>query len=450
MNNKKGANKALTKAVTIICVALIISLVGTVITYTSILNAKDSIITHKNLQLAEQTSQTSDLEKTANETQSENDYLNDQISHMNSTISNLNQQILQTNSKISSLNSEIAQKDKKLNDQTSHIAALNKEISQCNNQISSLTSQISNLTNNLTNLNTQLSQKNATTKTLNDQISLLENETNKLTSEITNLNSQILTLNSQTIDLQTQNANLNSLITILNSELTNLQNTYNTYTAAYQNLRDTVNQRANHMNISDFITPQDSTVSSIVNNITGGWSDTSDFTEFWADIKALHDWVSINIDYRGDSLSPLLPVTPMNNLYYIDEMWQFPNETLSLGKGDCEDQAILLCSMIRCYDNLAFNTDCVWITSSSSAHMGVQVPASDNKLVILDPAGNYYSSNSLGSIAFNDIGAEINNWLNYWKPTIGSDVYVCRIFSDSRLTSFASTSEYITWMYANA
>jgi hypothetical protein len=80
--------------------------------------------------------------------------------------------------------------------------------------------------------------------------------------------------------------------------------------------------------------------------------------------------------------------------------------------------------------------------------MAVQMPVSGYKLVILDPAGKYYSHDVWGKIAFNDITIEINNWLNYWRPYMGSDVYVGRIFSDYIDKTFTSTNEYITWMYS--
>ena len=79
--------------------------------------------------------------------------------------------------------------------------------------------------------------------------------------------------------------------------------------------------------------------------------------------------------------------------------------------------------------------------------MGVQLPVSGDKLVLLDPAGHYYSKNSWGDIVFNDITTEINNYLNYWKPQMGSDVRVYRVFSDYMDQPFSSTSEYTSWMY---
>jgi transglutaminase-like putative cysteine protease len=51
---------------------------------------------------------------------------------------------------------------------------------------------------------------------------------------------------------------------------------------------------------------------------------------------ALRNWVGDNIQYRHDE-----------DVYGVREYWQFGNETISLKTGDCEDFAILLCSLLR-------------------------------------------------------------------------------------------------------
>lgn len=223
---------------------------------------------------------------------------------------------------------------------------------------------------------------------------------------------------------------------------------YNQYVSSYQKLRDLVNQRWDQNNVKPFITPTDSAVRDIVYQITGGWSNHSDWNEYWSGVKAMYDWVVNNVDYRYDGLTPMLPYDPSGNLQYCTDMWQFPNETLNIRKGDCEDQAILLCSMIRCYNNMSYNVECIFLNGATSGHAGVQIPVSGSKLVILDPAGHYYSSDFWGNIVYNDITTEINNWLNYWKPTMGQNVYVYRVFSDYIDKTFSSTSEYTVWMYS--
>ena len=53
---------------------------------------------------------------------------------------------------------------------------------------------------------------------------------------------------------------------------------------------------------------------------------------------AIRDWVAANIEYKTDE-----------EQWGVDEYWQTPGETLSLCSGDCEDFAILLCTLLRAY-----------------------------------------------------------------------------------------------------
>ena len=213
----------------------------------------------------------------------------------------------------------------------------------------------------------------------------------------------------------------------------------------YFEIRYQLNQRSQHYDVERFITPNDTAVQNIIDKVTGGWSNTSDWGEYWTDLDALYDWVVANIYYNYDGLFPVLPSIMSDNIEYITEMWQFPNETLSIERGDCEDMAILLCSMVRGYSQ-EYWTECILIASSSAGHAAAQIPATGDKLAILDPAGHYHTS-LLGDLVSKDISTEINNWLDYWKPHMGTDVRVYRIFSDYMDQSFPSTGSYISWMY---
>lgn len=254
---------------------------------------------------------------------------------------------------------------------------------------------------------------------------------------ITNLQNQIADVNMKIIELE----NMIESYQAYKQEYMSLEN-------AYKNLKNIVNQRVLKINISSFITPKNLAVNEIVHRITGGWSNTSDINEFWEDTKIMYNWIVNNIEYRADGLYPILPSEAYEKVNFKDEMWQFPNETLELKKGDCEDMAILLCSMIRCYVNSKYPVEVIMIYSETSGHAAVQIPVSGYKLVILDPAGKYCSQDMWGNIVQNDIKPEINKWLNYWKPTMGGNIQVSRIFSDEIDKEFTSTNEYIAWMYS--
>jgi predicted nucleic acid-binding Zn-ribbon protein len=310
---------------------------------------------------------------------------------------------------------------------------------------SSLESQMSQLKTNLTTIETQKELFESKSNNLEDQKSLLMNKIGDLEFQINFLQKSKLSLESHLSMLQS-NMDTRARITNLSSQITSLQITIDDYFENYQFLRSLINGRAVHPNPSSFITPFDSKIIPIVNEITGGWSNTSDFDEFWKDIKEINMWILNNIEYRTDGLYPILPFEPGKNLRFLEDMWQFPNETINLRKGDCEDQAVLLCSMIGFYNKGLGGVHCVWLSSSYTSHLGIQISKGENTCTILDPAGNYCSENINGSIVYSDVSSEINNWLDYWKPTMGSDVYVSCIFYEGYDVRFASTSEYIKWM----
>lgn len=306
---------------------------------------------------------------------------------------------------------------------------------------SSLKIEYTKLTTNFTSLKSQY------TGLIQNYTNLL-NQYNEVSANYTSLQATYQNLLTNYTILQTDYDILQTQYDSLQLLYDDLQAEYDNYIIAYQRLRDKINHRFGLQNLETFITPEDSTVNTYVFSITGGWSNPDDWNEYWDDLKAMYDWVVNNIEYRSDGLYPNLPNDPSGNVDYWDEMWQFPNETLNLRQGDCEDMAILLCSMIRSYNDMQYETECIGITSSTAGHLAVQCPVEGYTLVIFDPAGGYYSSDFWGNIVFNDVSTEINNWLDYWKPEMGSDVYVDLVFSDYIQKTFTSTNEYIAWMYS--
>jgi len=231
----------------------------------------------------------------------------------------------------------------------------------------------------------------------------------------------------------------------------NLKTTYDQYVADYQKLRSTTDLRLMRGDLKVLITPSDPEVVNLTRSVVGKTLSGNDSDINWGDIKAIYDWVNNNIKYREDGLYPILPESPINvetkGLEQTDQMAQLPNETLALKQGDCEDTAALLVSMLRAYFNNRFTVEAIWITGENAGHVGVMIPFSGDKIAILDPVRDYYSHDTLGDIALNSASTEIYNWMNIWRPSLGNDVHVYRVFSDYMDKYFDNTEDFLNWMY---
>ncbi len=229
-----------------------------------------------------------------------------------------------------------------------------------------------------------------------------------------------------------------------------LRQKYDQSMADYQKLRAMTDQRLIRGEAEPFITPADPEVMNITRSVVGKIINETDEPD-WKDIKALYDWVNNNIEYREDGLYPVLPASltdiETEGLEQTDQMAQFPNETLKIGMGDCEDTAVLLASMLRAYFGTRFTVECVWITGETAGHVAVMIPFNGTKISILDPVRDYYSHDTLGDIALNSVSTEIYNWMNIWRPSLGNDVHVYRVFSDYMDKYFDTTEEFTIWMY---
>jgi len=266
---------------------------------------------------------------------------------------------------------------------------------------------------------------------------------------IVSLSTQNINLRNEKISLEAQLSQLQTLYNVLEANYSSLQQDYaylneeySDYQSAYDHLLSTLNLRWHHPDENEklLITPCDPAVTQIVFQITGGWSNPADWNEYWDDVEAMYNWVVDNIEYRYDGLFPILPANPSGSVDYVDEMWQFPNETLTLRKGDCDDMAILLASMILSYTDCEYTVECV----VTEHHAALYFPVASGKVCILDPAGRYTTNTGWPNydLCGKDIQQEVYNWLNH----IGES-QVEWVFSHKLWKQFDSTEEFINWLY---
>jgi transglutaminase-like putative cysteine protease len=95
-------------------------------------------------------------------------------------------------------------------------------------------------------------------------------------------------------------------------------------------LNDDVSRVFSENPCCSFVKPNDQNVVELKNRIL---ADKTPVTANW---MAFRDWIGNNIEYTSDY-----------EAHGEEEYWQFPNETIQLETGDCEDFFLLLCSLLR-------------------------------------------------------------------------------------------------------
>jgi hypothetical protein len=92
------------------------------------------------------------------------------------------------------------------------------------------------------------------------------------------------------------------------------------------------------VNATEFVQPDDPSIQKTLREILERKS------LFESDLQAIRNWVAINTKYKFDVFN--WQEALQRNLNPLD-YWQYPEETIKSKSGDCEDFAILLCSLLR-------------------------------------------------------------------------------------------------------
>jgi len=285
---------------------------------------------------------------------------------------------------------------------TSIINDLNANLASKNEQIDQLQTW---LQGNITYYESQITGLETQIETLEDQIQILENEKLSLQSQLHNLKDRYNQLQSA---YRTLEADYTDLSASYNDLVENYEK-WRAYLETYIYLIDSFKRTLN----DDEILSLTSLVESLV----------SDPDDWWRSVKQLYDYVAYNIQYVSDEPFPVPPTaSELESGGYtnatVEELFMSPTETLELGQGDCDDQAVLLYALIKSYNKYVYGTDYeLWIMDvwfKEAAHLAVAFPVSGGELTIIDPAGHYYTRWLL-SLSSNDPYEELEKYSNYWS-----------------------------------
>ena len=313
-----------------------------------------------------------------------------------------------------------------LNAANSTISSLNNDLSEANSEINGLTGDLNDANDTIDDLNTDLSAANSSLNAANAAIADLNDENQELAADKGQL----------AADLEDANDNL----LILNSIIDTMNYNYN-------EILDFIYERFGQVeeDAKQFVTPYDEDVEDLVDWLVSPF-DPGDWNKAWDDFRSMYSWIRNNIEYSYDSPLPVLPLDLLEggDLGWFKEFWQFPYETIYLGTGDCEDQSLLLTSMIKNYGQGEAYAYCIGISNGESGHMAVALPVTDNRMVIFDPTGHYYSSDWSGEVVFRDVEGALEDWLNWWSDQMpGAEVDM--FFDDEDYWEFDGNDDFLDW-----
>jgi hypothetical protein len=130
-------------------------------------------------------------------------------------------------------------------------------------------------------------------------------------------------------------------------------------------------------------------------------------------------------------------------------IWQYPSQTLLLGHGDCEDQALLLTSMLRNYYDETFYIECLLLQSSTGiGHVTPYLPVNNDCLTIIDPATGYYTTTdpNKNTLTSGMVEQEITNYLAFLSTQSSGQWRIVGAFSSYFDHPFDFNDEFSNWL----
>jgi Skp family chaperone for outer membrane proteins len=303
-----------------------------------------------------------------------------------------------------------------LNQTKTQLTAAQAELTDTQTQLSGVNTKLAQTQKDLTNTEAKLTDTQADLHTANEDLSAAKTDLAKTKFSLTDVTHQLDTAKAY------------------NTQMSN----------SYAGLRETIYQKLGKGTDSEkYFTPKDPVVVAKAREIAGAFS--TEGTEMWRDYQQMYQWVVNNIEYYADTNLPLLPATPDGELKWLAEYWKTPAETLADGSGDCEDMANLLASLLLSYNNGDFAVWAVIIhDNEGNGHAAVALPVKGDRLVIYDPAGNYYSGHTLGYVQSDSISGAVSTWLAHWSDQLPG-VKITAVYSNDFYKEFTGTNDFIDW-----
>jgi hypothetical protein len=305
---------------------------------------------------------------------------------------------------------------------------------------------ITNQQNQIDQLNFRIMSLQYQATVLSDRSSLLESNMSDVLAEFENRvkeiqdeNTKIEQENTEIVD---ENERLEYSLTDLQRDHEQLSEELEEYVDLFNQIRGEINSRVGiDGNLSGFVTPQDPAVVGQMLSITGGHDDPNSLDELWGDYESMYRWVTSRISEELDSPYPYIYADSSQQIRWVKHSVRYPNETLLDRYGDCEDQAILLLSMMTAYSDQVEKW-CISIDWEGGGHVAVAYLSGNGGLVILDPTREYRSDSlALGEPA----SVALGEWMEIFSH---EDAYVDTVYDGEMYLEFGSTADLITWFNA--
>ena len=207
-------------------------------------------------------------------------------------------------------------------------------------------------------------------------------------------------------------------------------------------------EQIHHIDKTLFVTVSEPAILITLPMIVNNSRNSDNHNEVWNDISSIYHWVKTCIQYENDSYL-LLTQGANQSLQSPVDIWQYPSQTLVLGQGDCEDQALLLTSLLLSYSNESYYFECLLLQSSSGiGHVTPYIPIKGDLLTIMDPATGYYTTSEPrnNTLTSRSIKQEIVNYLAFLSTQSEGQWRVIGAFSNNFDHPFSTTDAFSNWL----